>query len=113
MEGLEEKLGAVLSNPQVMQQIMSIAATMGESSQTPQSQQSNAQGIDPGLIGKLSMLAGQAGIDSNQRTLLHALSPYLSTDRIHRLERAMQAAKTARLATDLIGSGALSNLIGR
>ena len=113
MEGLEEKLGAVLNNPQLMQQIMSLAASMDDNSQTPPPQPTSAPGFDPGLISKLTMLAGQAGIDSDQKTLLHALSPYLCTDRIRRLERAMQAAKTARLASDLIGSGALSNLIGR
>ena len=114
MDTLEEKLGAVLSNPQLMQQIMSMAASMGDNPHPQQTQQpSQAPGIDPGLLGKLTALAGQTGIDNNQQSLLQALSPYLCSDRIHRLERAMQAAKTARIATDLIGSGALSALIGR
>ena len=33
MEGMEEKLNAILGNPQMMQQIMSMAQAMGQQSQ--------------------------------------------------------------------------------
>lgn len=115
MDNMEEKLGAILSNPQMMEQIMSLASSLGSAQQSqpeppPQPQQPQ---IDIGMLQKLSGLAGQTGVDQDQQTLLHALSPYLSHDRISRLERAMRAAKTARLATDLLGSGGLNFLTGR
>lgn len=109
MGEMEEKLNAVLNNPQMMQQIMSMAQSMGAQSKTERSQPSSEgfPDIDPGMIKKLSSFAGQSTIDQDQRTLLKALGPYLSRDRIGKLEKAMRAAKLARLASGLIGAGGL------
>lgn len=109
MSELEEKLNSVLNNPQMMQQIMSMAQSFG--GQIPREDSppkaENIPEIDLGMLQKLSGLAGQSAIDKNQRSLLHALGPYLSRERIGKLEKAMRAAKMARLATSLMGSGAL------
>ena len=56
---------------------------------------------------------GQSGIDSNQKTLLRALSPYLSAYRMQKLERAMQAAKLAGAASGFLNAGGLQMLTGR
>ncbi len=58
-------------------------------------------------------LAGQTGIDRNQKALLCALRPYLSTPRVEKLEKAMRAAKLAKVASIAVNSGALSFLMGR
>lgn len=110
MGEMEEKLNAVLNNPQMMQQIMSMAQSMGN--QSPSKGESspkneNFPDIDPGMIKKLSSFAGQSSIDQDQRTLLKALGPYLSRERIGKLEKAMRAAKIARLASGFIGAGGL------
>jgi hypothetical protein len=107
MEGLEDKLNAVLSNPQMMQQLMSMAQSLGVPSQpeptpAPQPQLPN---IDLGMLQKFSGIAQNSSIDKNQQSLLHALSPYLSGDRIGRLEKAMRAAKMAKLASAFLGQG--------
>lgn len=114
MDDLEQKLGAVLNNPQLMQQIMSMAQAMG--SQPPQTNESNQQdpqplipSIDPGMLSKLDGLTRQSSVDRNQQALLKALDPYLTKDRIGRLERAMRAAKMAKLAGSFLGSGLLSS----
>ena len=109
MSELEDKLNSVLNNPQMMQQIMAMAQSMGV---PPQKEDGPAKNdalpeIDLGTLQKLSGLAGQSSIDKNQRSLLHALGPYLSKERITKLEKAMRAAKMARMASTLIGSGAL------
>lgn len=111
MGEMEEKLNAVLNNPQMMQQIMSMAQSMGAQS-SPKSEKAPPAGdsfpdIDPGMIKKLSSFAGQSSIDQDQRTLLKALGPYLSRERIGKLEKAMRAAKLARLASGFIGAGGL------
>ena len=112
MDGLEEKLGSVLSNPQLMQQIMSMAQTLGNTSTAPAAPPpptpAPAPEFDIGMLQKLSGLAGQAGADRNQQALLKALDPYLGKDRLIRLEKAMRAAKMAKLAGSLLGSGLLS-----
>ncbi len=114
MAGLEEQLNSVLSNPQMMQQIMALAQNFtppAESApaqppppQTPQPA-ANFPAIDPGMLQKLSgLMTQQGGIDKNAQLLLKALCPYISSHRITKLEKAMQAAKMARLATSLFGS---------
>ena len=39
----------------------------------------------------------------NQKALLQALAPYLSSGRIHKLEKAMRAAKLAGMASSFLG----------
>ena len=122
MSEMEEKLGAILNNPQMMQQIMSLAQTMNQS--TPSEprkeeppQQSSAPSalpnLDLGMVQKLSGLARQSGVDNNQQALLRALSPYISRERVAKLERAMRAAKMARAASAFLNSGGLQLLTGR
>lgn len=115
MDGMEDNLNAILGNPQMMQQIMSMAQAMGQS-ETPQNEpppQNSAPGLDFSMIQKLSSIAKQSSIDKNQQNLLRALSPYLSRERIVKLEKAMRAAKLAGIAsTALAGSGS-SLLTGR
>ena len=107
MDGLEEKLNAVLSNPQMMQQLMAMAQSFGAASTPPPEPQPQPQmpNIDLGMLQKFSGIAPQSAIDKNQQSLLHALSPYLSGDRIGRLEKAMRAAKMAKIASAFLGQG--------
>ena len=109
MSEMEDRLNSVLNNPQMMQQILSMAQSMGGQNQKEDSPQitDSMPEIDLGMLQKISGLAGQSGIDKDQRSLLHALSPYLSQERINKLEKAMRAAKMARMATALMNSGAL------
>lgn len=118
MENMEEQIGAVLNNPQLMQQIMSMAQALGQSQDTAPQKSKNSSAatvpdIDLSVIQKISGFAQQSGIDANQQSLLHALSPYLSQDRVSRLERAMRAAKMARYASTLLGSVNLQTPSGR
>jgi len=109
---LEEKLGAILSNPELMQQIQSMAQSLGQPPSASPSEQKKLP-FDPSILQKLGTLAGQTGIDTDQQTLLAALSPYLSQNRVKKLENAMRAAKMARLASAFLGNGGLQMLSGR
>lgn len=118
MDDMEQKLGAVLSNPQLMQQIMAMAQSLNQSpppapQPEPKQEAPNLPQIDLGMMQKLSGLANQSSIDQNQQALLRALSPYLSRDRVSKLERAMRAAKMAKLASAFLNSGGLQLLTGR
>lgn len=107
MAGLEEQLNAVLSNPQMMQQIMAMAQNFAppqEAPPVPTPPPPTIPAIDPAMLQKLSGLMAQGGVDKNQQHLLHALGPYINAHRITKLEKAMQAAKMARLATNLFGN---------
>ena len=121
MSELEEKLGSILSNPQMMQQIMSMAQAMGQvqsedaqfSDVSVQPETSPIPQIDPAMLQMLSGFMQQNNVDQNQQTLLQALSPYLSHNRVEKLERAMRAAKMASLASTFLNAGGLQSLIGR
>ena len=117
MDEMEDKLGAILNNPQLMQQIMSMAQTLGQPPAPEQPKESPPQqlitGMDPNMLQKVYTIAKQSGIDRNQQALLKALSPYLSRDRITKLEKAMRAAKIAGVASAALGSAGLSFLTGR
>lgn len=106
MDNLEQQLSAVMNNPAMMQQIMQLAQNM-QSDAAPQPTEevkSNAfPEFDMSMFQKLSGFAKRSNIDQHQQALLCALQPYLNNNRIHKLERAMRAAKMAGFATSLIG----------
>ena len=117
MENMEEKLAAVLGNPQMMQQIMTMAQSLSSQQEQnhgpPPDSSPPGMDFDPVMIQKLMNLTGQLHTDPQQRALLAALRPYLTDERINKLEKAMRAAKLANLASSALNSGALSFLTGR
>lgn len=116
MEDIQAQMGAILNNPEMMQKIMSMAQAMGQSPQEKPEQNTGGfslPNIDMGMIQKLTGFAQQSGIDSNQKNLLHALGPYLNRDRIEKLEKAMRAAKMARMASSVLGQTGLLPGTGR
>ena len=114
MDDMEQKINAILGNPQMMSQLMSMAQSLSGSQQEAPSAEPAAPapkpaslpaGIDLNMMQKVAGIAQRTGIDRNQQQLLKALSPYLCKERITKLEKAMRAAKIAGLATSFLGSG--------
>ena len=103
MAEMDDKLGAILGNPAMMQQIMSMAQALGQ--QTPPPQQEPAEGFNPATLQNIMQVSNQTGIDSNQEALLTALNPYLPQPRLQKLQKAMRAAKLARIASTFLGQG--------
>ena len=115
MEGMEEKLSAIMNNPLMMQQIMAMASSLSGSQEAPAPPQPDPElsSFDPAMLQEIMGMAGQLGVDPQQKALLHALRPYISDMRVRKLEKAMRAAKLANLASSAFSSGALSFLTGR
>ena len=135
MDDMDSKLSAILGDPQMMRQIMSMAQALGQSPpeppkqdppptqdpppkqapppRTPQPPMPAPGGADMAMLQKLIGVARQSGIDKNQQNLLKALSPYLSRERIVKLEKAMRAAKIAALASTALSSAGISFQSGR
>ncbi len=123
MAEMEDKLGAILGNPQMMQQIMAMAQSMGQQPQRDEPPEQEGAPLPPqstmpampdaAMFQKIASIAGQTGVDSNQRALLSALAPYLNAERITRLEKAMRGAKIAGIAGTVLRNGGLSFLTGR
>ena len=127
MDEMQSKLNAILGDPQMMQQIMSMAQAMNQQNPEPVPQAETApppkqempapsatqQMPDAAMLQRIAGFARQAGVDKNQQALLRALSPYLSRERITKLEKAMRAAKIAGVAATALGGSGLSLLSGR
>lgn len=121
MDDMQSQMNAILGNPEMMQKIMAMAQSLGQSQPSKQDNappKQEAAGfsvpdIDISMLQKLSGLAGQSNIDSNQRTLLKALIPYLSGERISKLEKAMRAAKMANMASAFLGKSGFQLNPGR
>ena len=110
MDDFENKLGQILGDPEMMGKIMAMAQSFGaqESPQEPPPQQEpSVPEFDFATVQKLTGLMGKAGVDSRQKALLSALSPYISSHRVQKLEKAMRAAKLAGVATSFLGSSSL------
>lgn len=123
MSGMEDQLGAILSDPEMMAKIQSLAQSLGQPEESPrQAEAPKKEGPPPpppGIgAGDLEMVKAFTGfargaeIDKDQRALLKALSPYVSREKAAKLERAMRAAKLAQQASSLMESGALKKLTG-
>ena len=105
MDDLESKLGSILGNPEMMQKIMSLAQNLQAEPQKDPQPTPTAPALpelDPSMLQSLMGFAQQSGVDRNQQALLQALRPYLAQHRISKLERAMQAARMAGMATTLL-----------
>lgn len=125
MSELDDKLNSILNNPQMMQQIMSLAQSMNspepQPSAPPEPQQSPAPKsgalfdtpIDPSLLSRIAGLMQRSSIDQDQAQLLKALKPFLSGRKLQKLERAMHAAKMAGIASDVVGIGGHHPFSGR
>ncbi len=116
MDDMQQKLNAILGNPDMMQQLMSMAQSLGQSQEPPATASSQnlppkpsppdfgngIGGLDLASIQRIAGLAQRTGIDQNQQTLLKALHPYLRSEHIVKLEKAMRAAKLASVATTVL-----------
>ena len=72
LKALEEKLNALMQDPQLMQQIASMAQAMTAGQKSEEQSSQSAQVPDPGMMQMLSGFAGQTNIDCHQQALLQA-----------------------------------------
>ena len=94
-------INSLLEDPQMMQKIMSLAQNF-QQEQPKDPAPAPFPEMDPGMLQQLLGFAQQSGIDQQQQALLQALRPYLAQQRLSKLERAMQAARMAGMATTLL-----------
>ena len=120
MDDMTAQMNAILNNPEMMQKIMTLANSLDSSPKTGNSDTpkqdaptSSFPDLDIAAIQKLAGFAGKTNIDGNQKSLLNALAPYLSKERIQKLERAMRAAKLAGMASLLFGNASSPFRAGR
>ena len=125
----EDKLGAILNNPQAMSQIMSLAQSLGgqdgagpgadepteaapqptQAAQAPQDSPAPGLDLDPRLMeAGMRALSVWKDPDDPRAALLRALGPFMKEDRQAKLDRAIRIArlsKAVRAALDGLQGG--------
>lgn len=127
MSDFEEKLNAILSDPNAMAQVMQLAQSLnldgppaGEQAAEPQEErQSTGEGnplsgisdllgqIDPQMIQRFLPLLGELkGGEAQDRRLqlLNALRPFLKPERQEKVERAVKAARLLHLGKKFLSA---------
>ena len=116
MSEIEDQLGAILGNPKMMADIMALAQSMGHEAPQkgpekppgpPPPPPPGGDGMDMAMVKALMGFARGACIDKDQQALLKALCPFVSQEKLQKLEKAMRAAKIAQQASGLLESGTL------
>lgn len=120
MSELEEKLNALLSDPnsmaQVMQMAQQLSGAMGEQKAAPPPPAppppapppgpdlgAALGGLDPKLLGKLLPLAGELGTENSAALqLLQALRPFLKEEKQGKIERAARLARLIHVGKKLL-----------
>ena len=112
MSELEEKLNALLSDPnsmaQVMQMAQQLSGAMGAAPPPPAPPPgpdlgAALGGLDPKLLGKLLPLAGELGTENSAALqLLQALRPFLKEEKQGKIERAARLARLIHVGKKLL-----------
>ena len=100
MADFEEALNSLLSNPDAMGQILSLAGSLGgQAQEAPAREEPSLSLPDLGQIGRLMELF-QSATQTNEEAaaLLAALRPFLREDRQRKLDRAIKAAGMSHAA---------------
>ncbi|MGI5935207.1 MAG: hypothetical protein ACOX7I_00125 [Oscillospiraceae bacterium] len=108
MSELEDKINSILNNPEEMNKIVQMAAsimnggnqkdTSGAGSPDPGNALASLGGIDPAMLSSIGRLISRAENSFNKHDLLEAMKPYLSEKRREKIDKAIQVAKMAKVA---------------
>lgn len=119
MEDMDSRLNALLSDPEAMGRIMSLAQQLsgeGAASSTPPSPepsppppQQEDDGFDPMLLLKFLPLLQELRQDNTSQTMqfLSSLRPYLKPDRQPKVERAVKLAHLICVGKKFLTEGGL------
>lgn len=108
MAEFEDKLNSILSNPDLMGQIMAMAGSMNQPQPPPPPPQPSGGGalpFDPGAMAGMMQMLKATQLEPKQRNLIQALRGFVPDDRLLRLEKAMQASLIARFASKAMNQG--------
>lgn len=109
MAEFEDKLNSILSNPELMGQIMSMAGAMNQQAPPPPPPPQNpgfgSMPFDPGAMAGMMQMLKSTQLEPKQRNLIQALQGFVPNDRLIRLEKAMQASLIARFASSAMNQG--------
>ena len=95
MDGIEEALGSILSDPKAMGRIAEMAKSLASGAPAA----GGGERSEEGLLRRAVGLMRSRALSSDETALLDALRPFLSVERQRRLDRAIKLARLASLAS--------------
>lgn len=104
MAEFEDKLNSILSNPDIMGQILSMAGSMNQQQSAPPPPP-QPMPFDPSAMASMMSMLKATQLDPRQRNLIQALRGFVPDDRLVRLEKAMQASLIAKFASTAMNQG--------
>ncbi len=120
MDDLTDQLNELLSSPQAMEQIQSLASMLvGGGDESPETEKGPSKPepsvldglLDPGMLLKAApLLSKLSAKDDPDILLLTSLRPYLREERQKRLDTAQRLLKIGRMLPVLKESGLLNQL---
>ena len=110
MAEFEDKINSILSNPDLMGQIMAMAGSMNQQQPVPPPPPPQPTGFggmpfDPGAMAGMMQMLKATQLEPKQRQLVQALRGFVPDDRLVRLEKAMQASLIAKFASAAMNQG--------
>ena len=101
MGELEERLNALLQNPEDIGRIAQRASRLMGQIAPGEGEKAAADpppGVDPGMMGTVGRILSRMNDNGGKKQLLTGLSPYLAPKRRQRLEKSLRIASAAGLA---------------
>ena len=120
MDDMLGKMGAILSDPESVQQLQELAQMLqqesGETGESPKQEQSgNADGesggFDMGMLLRIQELMGAMQQNDEEARLLLALRPHLKTQRQKKLDQAVKLMKLYAVFSAVKENGMLQDLL--
>jgi hypothetical protein len=115
MGDFENKLNELLKSPESLEQIMNLARSLsGAETEKEEKQEvkqenfkeaspsSSGLGFDPQIMGLIGAALKEYSSPSENTALISAIKPYLKQDRREKVEKAMQIAKLAKVAKNVL-----------
>ena len=108
MDDLQSKISAIFSSPESMEQIRSLAQSLAGSSDIQNHSPSTEHYedalplIDPRIMQIMTKAMSEFSKPSEASALLGALRPYLSPERMSKVDNAINIAKIAKIAKTII-----------
>ena len=117
MDDLASKINQIMSDPEKMKEIQNLGMMMGlntDNSPSPPKKpeppkQSNPfgelGGIDPSIIGKLAPILTSVNREDDTTRLLDAMAPFLSAERLEKLDKIKKMLVIIRLLPNIKNLG--------
>lgn len=107
MSQLQDTINQILSDPEAMRQVQSLGEQLGLTGAKPAPEPPKSDGSMENALASLAPLMQSVGGEDDLSRLLDALRPFLSAERLERLNQAKRLMRLVRMIPLIKDSGLL------